>query len=222
MPKSVVIYTSSEAFSALRTLARQGATGSAIKPYTFSFAQKTESGSIRVRASEISEGAVLPAIADMVKRGEATLASAADRDVRAATYEELIGEADRTRRVARLQWTSPTCVDLGGQSVPFPVMPLIFARYREVWSAFSPARLPGGAEQALDHVQVTDFKISCAAGPFGPGAKGWVTGEMEKGRTEQEIALFNGLIDFAFYCGTGLHTEEGLGQTRRMEPQQRG
>jgi CRISPR/Cas system endoribonuclease Cas6 (RAMP superfamily) len=96
-------------------------------------------------------------------------------------------------------------------------MPLVFARYREVWSAFSTVRLPAGTEQVLQHVRVTDFKISCAASPFGPGAKGWVTVEMEKGRTEQEIALFNGLIDFAFYCGTGLHTEEGLGQTRRMD-----
>jgi hypothetical protein len=40
---------------------------------------------------------------------------------------------------------------------------------------------------------------------------------MERGRTEQEIALFNTLVDFAFYCGTGAHTDEGLGQTRRME-----
>ena len=34
------------------------------------------------------------------------------------------------------------------------------------------------------------------------GAEGWVVLEMEKGRTEQEIALFNTLVDFAFYCGT--------------------
>lgn len=220
MPASIVIYTSNETFSVLRALLRQSTAGRAVKPYTLSFGQKTGSGSIRVRASEMSEGVVLPAIADIVRRGEATLASAADRDVRAATYEELMGEADRTKRIARLQWTSPLCVELGGQPVPFPVMPLVFARYRAVWSAFSTVRLPAGAEQVFERVQVTDFRISCVASPFGPGAQGWVTVEMEKGRTEEEIALFNGLIDFAFYCGTGLHTEEGLGQTRRMDRQQ--
>ncbi len=71
--------------------------------------------------------------------------------------------------------------------------------------------------QGLAHVHVADFKLSCVATPFGPGSQGWVKLEMEKGRTEEEIALFNGLIDFAFYCGTGAHTDEGLGQTRRME-----
>ena len=54
--------------------------------------------------------------------------------------------------------------------------------------------------------------------PFGTGGQGWVTLEMEKGRTEEEIGLLNALIDFAFYCGTGVHTEAGLGQTRRIAP----
>ena len=63
---------------------------------------------------------------------------------------------------------------------------------------------------------MTDFKISCAAaGPIVRGrygrAEGWVTLEMERGRTEQEIALFNTLVDFAFYCGTGARTDEGAG-----------
>jgi CRISPR/Cas system endoribonuclease Cas6 (RAMP superfamily) len=40
--------------------------------------------------------------------------------------------------------------------------------------------------------------------------------EVEKGRTEEEIGLFNTLIDYAFFCGTGMYTDAGLGQTRRL------
>ncbi len=220
MPLSAVIYTSNAAFSYARDAARKRSEGLAIKPYTFSFAHKLETGAIRVRATELSQGFLMPVVREMVKKGEATLASGADREVREATYEELIEDADRARRVATIRFASPTIVEVQGNSVPFPVIHAIFARYREIWSAFSPVPLPPAAE-AMDHVHMTDFKISCAAGPIGAegrvGAEGWVTLEMEKGRTEQEIALFNVLVDFAFYCGTGTHTDEGLGQTSRME-----
>ena len=99
--------------------------------------------------------------------------------------------------------------------MPFPVHPIVFERYAEVWNAFSEVKMRAAAEW-LPYVHVTDFKISCLASPYGVGAQGWVALEMEKGRSEDEIGLFNTLVDFAFYCGTGLHTEEGLGQTRRF------
>jgi CRISPR/Cas system endoribonuclease Cas6 (RAMP superfamily) len=217
MPLSAVIYTSLDAFASIRDAVRKSAEGLEIKPYTFSFAHKLETGAVRVRATELAQGALMPVVGEMVKRGEATLASRADREVGEAAYEELIEDADRARRVATIRFASPTIVEVQGERVPFPVIGAIFARYREIWSAFSPVPLPP-ARQAMEHVHVTDFKISCAAaGPIGAAAEGWVTLEMERGRTEQEIALFNTLVDFAFYCGTGAYTDEGLGQTRRME-----
>ena len=217
MPLSAVIYTSNEAFSSIRDAVRKSAEGLAIKPYTFSFAHKLETGAIRVRATELAQGVLMPVVREMVKKGEATLASRADREVREATFDALIEDGDRTRRVATIRFASPTIVEVQGEGVPFPVIHAIFAGYREIWSAFSPIPLPP-AKEAMAHVHVTDFKISCAAaGSIGMGAEGWVTLEMERGRTEQEIALFNTLVDFAFYCGTGARTDEGLGQTRRME-----
>jgi hypothetical protein len=216
MPLSAVIYTSNEAFSSLRETVRKSAEGLAIKPYTFSFAHKLETGAVRVRATELTPGALMPVVRELVKKGEATLAASGDREVRGAAYEELIEDADRSRRVATIGFASPTIVEVQGKTEPFPVIHAIFARYREIWSAFSPICLPAATE-AMEHVRVTDFKISCAACHYGAGAEGWVALEMERGRTEQEIALFNTLVDFAFYCGTGAHTDEGLGQTRRME-----
>jgi hypothetical protein len=260
MPLSAAIYTSNEALSSVRDAVRKRSEGFAVKPYTFSFAHKMETGAVRVRATELAEGVLMPVVREMVKKGEATLASCADREVREAAYEELREDGDRTRRVATIRFTSPTIVEVQGEYVPFPVIHAMFAGYREIWSAFSPVPLHE-APEAMEHLHVTDFKISCAAaGPIGAGtseeptdegrgttvpsglgrwterlldpreavvhrpstsfrvgAEGWVTLEMERGRTEQEIAFFNTLIDFAFYCGTGAHTDEGLGQTKRGE-----
>ena len=169
MPLSAVIYTSIEAFSSLRDAVRKSAEGLAIKPYTFSFAHKLETGAIRVRATELAQGVLMPVVREMVKKGEATLASSADREVREAAYEELIEDGDRTRRVATIRFASPTIVEVQGEGVPFPVIHAIFTRYREIWSAFSPIPL-NPATEAMEHVHVTDFKISCAAaGPIAYG-----------------------------------------------------
>ncbi len=215
MPLSAVVYTSSESFSRLVESVRRRCEGASIRPYTFSFAHKIESG-IRVRLTELVKNAVMPLVRDMAAAGEARLASGADREVRETAYEELFADADRSMRVATLQFVSPAVVDVRGEAVPFPVIGSIFARYREIWDAFSPVPLPP-IDEVVRRLSVTDFKISCKTALSGVGAEGWVSLELERGRTEQEIALFNALVDFAFYCGSGLHTDRGLGQTRRME-----
>jgi hypothetical protein len=216
MPRSAVIYTNAAAWSDVKDLARTRWADEARKPYTFSYGQRTEAGSLRVRVCELADGVLLPAIADLVKRGNAALAAPADRDVRSRTYEEVIEDADRYGRVAIVQFTTPVIVEVSSGPVPFPVIPVIFERYIELWKTFSNVDIAAGVG-GLKGVRMTDFRLSCVSTPYGPGAQGWVRLEMEKGRTEEEIAVFNGLVDFAFYCGTGLHTEEGLGQTRRME-----
>jgi len=216
MPRSTVIYTNSDAFALFKEEARRKFKGLAIKPYTFSYAQRTDTGSMRARITELAEGALASEMAMLVERGEATLASPVDRDVRVGTFEELMGDADRTRLEVVLQFVSPVIVEVNGALGPFPVLSAAFGRYITVWNAFSEEKI-GLSEVGLAHVRITDFKISCVASPFGPGSQGWMRLEMERGRTEGQIGLFNGLLDFAFYCGTGLHTDEGLGQTRRME-----
>ena len=215
MPRSVVVYTDAATLSGLKDFARRECADCPTKPYTFSFGQKTEAGILRARICELREGALLPAIDELVKKGVAVLAAPQDRDVRVRTYGELMDEADRRTRLATLQFATPIILEVSGEVVPFPVISAIFRGYVERWEVFSNVDISGSAE-ILRHIRVTDFKISCVSTPYGPGAQGWVRLEMEKGRTEEEIALFNGLIDFAFFCGSGLHADEGLGQTRRM------
>jgi len=215
MPRSVVIYTDPATLSGLKDFARKECAPYLPKPYTFSFGQKTEVTNLRARICELREGVLAPAIDELVKKGIAVLAAPQDRDVRVRTYGELMDEADSRTRLATLQFATPIILEVSGEIVPFPVVPAIFRKYIEVWQAFSDVDISRSAD-ALRRIRLIDFKISCVATPYGPGAQGWVRLEMEKGRTEEEIALFNGLIDFAFFCGTGLHTDEGLGQTRRM------
>jgi CRISPR/Cas system endoribonuclease Cas6 (RAMP superfamily) len=177
---------------------------------------------LRIRATELKQGTLMPLLDELGKKGAATFASTGDREVRAASYEDLLGDADPFRRVAALQFASPMIAQVSEAYVPFPVTSATFDRYREAWDAFSEDALPPAAAEVMRYVRVADFRISPAATPFGTGAEGWITLEMETGRTEKEIALFNALVDFAFYCGTGVHTTEGLGQTRRMETKQGG
>jgi hypothetical protein len=215
MPRSAVIYTSPETFAGFGSSLRRKFEAHTIKPYTLSFVQKVDGAHIRVRVTELMDGSVMPMIAGLTSEGLMVSSSGVDKDVRNVAYDDLVEDADRARRVVTLQLASPVIVGLSGRQVPFPVFPFIFQEYTELWNAFSPALLPVGGEW-LAGVHLTDFKISCVKTPFGPGGQGWVTLEMEKGRTEEEIASFNTLIDFAFYCGTGLHTVDGLGQTKKM------
>ena len=120
----------------------------------------------------LSPGALMPLVREMAARGEATLASSADREVREAAYVDLIADADRARRVVALQFASPTIVEVQGERVPFPVTGAIFARYREIWNAFSPVSLPLPTAEVMGHVHVTDFKISCAAALRDRGRRG--------------------------------------------------
>ena len=216
MPLSAIAYTSDEHFTGLAALLRERFEDREIKPYTLSFAQRQAAGSVRFRATELAPGVLMPLLADMAGKKSLVLASSADREVKRASYSEILTDADRSRRVITVQYATPVIVQVMGARLPFPVIPAVFERYGQVWSNFSEVDLPAPASDAAALVRVSDFRVSCAATPYGAGAQGWVTLEIEKGRTEREIGLLNALIDFAFYCGTGLHTEAGLGQTRRI------
>jgi hypothetical protein len=214
MPRSLVLYTSNEVLARLRERLTQGYGHESIKPYTLSFAHQSEGDSRRVRITELSSYSLSPVIDDLTASGQALPVSTGDKDVRGASYEDLFESADRFRRTAVLQLLSPTIITLGGYQVAFPVLPLMLSQYVHVWNTFAGFKI-GKAPQLLEHLKVGDFRISCVQTEHGPGCQGWIALELAKGRPEEEIQQFNALVDFAFYCGTGLHTDEGLGQTRR-------
>jgi hypothetical protein len=220
MPRSVVIYTSREGFVEVKTALELLFDGEVLKPYTISPAQKTESGQVRVRVTELAENVVLPFLLDRTRNAGSIFASPGDRDVRNSSFDALIEDAERFRRVATVQFVTPTIVEVLHQPMPFPVTPSMFRRYVDVWNSFARRRFPS-EDGVAQHVHVTDFRVSCVKTPRGAGFQGWVALEIERGRTEEEIRLFNALIDFSFYSGTGFHTDEGLGQTRRTDDRDR-
>jgi CRISPR-associated endoribonuclease Cas6 len=216
MPRSVVLYASSDVVHQLKRRLHERFGSDKIKSYTCSFAHESEAGAHRVRVTELVPYALTPLLDDLVATGQALPVSTADDDVRETSYEELMQGADAHQREAILQFSSPTIIGLGGYGVCFPVLPLILSYYIHTWNSLvgSPiARAP----ELLEHVKMHDFNVSCVRTEHGAGFQGWVALEMDKGRTEEEIRSFNALVDLAFYCGTGLHTEEGLGQTKRAK-----
>ncbi len=213
MPRSLVLYTTEEALGRLRAETERLYSERPVRPYTLSFSHTTCSGS-RVRITELLDGC-LGACLDRVRAcSPAAFGATPDPDVHEASFEELIEGADRFTRQARLQFLSPTIVTLGGYGVPFPVLPLTFSCYVYAWNAFSPKKIPGTAA-LFEAIRMVDFRISCVRTSQGPAFQGWIDVEMQEGRAEEEIATFNALCDFAFFSGTGRHTEEGFGQTRR-------
>jgi hypothetical protein len=219
MPRSDIIYTSQEGFLRLKEEVFANLDPATAGVRTISAPQRSESGMVRIRITDLATEEMHPFLCSSDTYGMTVLTSA-DRDVRQRTYAEILEDADRSLRVATLQLVSPMIIPILGSPTPFPAVPFLLTHYMEKWNLFSRIPLETG-RGLLSHVHITDFKLSCAPTAYGPGAQGWVTLEAEKGRTEEELRLFNALLDFAFFSGTGLHTDEGLGQTRRLEPKGR-
>jgi hypothetical protein len=215
MPKSLVLYTSKDIHRLLEETLADAFREYSVLPYTLSFPQKTKGEMVRVRITDMADEAVGSIAGELAETKRAVLASESDPDVKSLSYQDLLENADRFNREIRLQFTSPTLLAMGLSPVQFPVLPLLFGHYVAVWNAFSPSKV-GFDPGLLDHIALTDFKVSSEKSRFGLAFQGWIDLEIEKGRTENEIAVLNMLCDFSFYCGTGIQTSRGLGQTRRV------
>lgn len=215
MPRSLILYSDKTAYDELKVALDDAFGATTVRPYTLSFPNRAGDSRLRVRVTELADGAVTPYVERLLREGRADLASAADQDVRGVSHEELLDDADRRTRVATIQFVSPTILGMDGRDVPFPVLPLMFRQWAQIWNTFAPEKL-GGVDDFVPHVRITDFKISAETTARGVGFEGRVSVELEKGLSEETIRLFNLLVDYASYCGTGLYTSEGLGQTGRL------
>jgi hypothetical protein len=223
MPRSLILYSDKTSYDELKVALDDAFGATAVRPYTLSFPNRAGDGRLRVQVTELAVGAVVPFVERLLREDRAELASVADQDVRGVSHEELLDDADRRTRVATIQFVSPTILEMDGRDVPFPVLSLMFRQWAQIWNTFSPEKL-GGVDDLVPHVHITDFKISVATTARGVGFEGRVSLELEKGLSEETIRLCNLLVDYASYCGTGVWTEDGLGQTRRSgsRSQERG
>jgi hypothetical protein len=219
MPRSLVLYTTRDIYDLFEETLADTFRDHAAPPYTLSFPQKAQGGAVRVRITEMIGQAVDDIVGGLAETKRAVLASDSEPDVRNDTYQDLRDNANRFNREMRLQFTSPTLLQMGLYPVQFPVVPLLFRHYMGAWNAFSPDKITFGPA-LLECIRLTNFRISSEKSHYGVAFQGWIDIEIAKGRNENEIAILNMLCDFSFYCGTGIHTERGLGQTRRA-PQHR-
>lgn len=152
------------------------------------------------------------------------------------TYAAIAEQALRSdEQRFRFQFASPTSFRSNGMDVPLPIPTLVFGSYWNSWKTFS-----GGST----HLDMREFTNKCVAVnetsvqstrrrfKFSDGNQPGVTCFQGGARFallkhnrklfhpdwEHGADLLRMLAEFAFYCGTGLYTTYGLGQTRPLPP----
>jgi CRISPR-associated endoribonuclease Cas6 len=136
-------------------------------------------------------------------------------------YGQLYEEASDSLRLVTLKFYSPTALKRSGRTYPLPDPCGVFLGYEEVWQAFSGIPLAPGLRKAIEEdLLLVDFRFR--RGLFAEGQDS-VTGfvgsasyRLEGRHPESILKGLNALADYAFFCGTGIGTERGMGLTRRI------
>jgi CRISPR-associated endoribonuclease Cas6 len=140
---------------------------------------------------------------------------------RCVPYDLLYEEASDCLRVITMKFYSPTTLERSGRHFPLPDPGLIFHGYATLWDAFSGPALAPGLRQAIEeHLLLADFRIQKrnqeAERESVPGFVGSATFRLTGRHPESVLKGLNVLADYAFFCGTGIGTEHGMGLTRRI------
>jgi len=136
-------------------------------------------------------------------------------------YGRLYEEASDCLRLVTLKFYSPTTLERSGHPYPLPDPCGIFLGYSRIWDAFSGIALAQGLREAIEeHLLLLDFRIQRRLSADDEGAVPGFVGSAKfrlAGRHPESILKgLNALADYAFYCGTGIGTERGMGLTRRI------
>jgi len=171
--------------------------------------------------------AVTPEVGS-VRMGEATLAvEAVMADpgqhpwAGSASYADLFaqhiqGTAAPARRL-RLQFTSPTTFRDGDVEQPFPLPRLVWRNYWQQWNLFGQPPLGELRDTLEETVVLGQWEGRTLRVHAGPRRVIGFVGTFDyyvRGRQDLWARILNLLADYAFYCGTGLATTYGMGQTR--------
>jgi CRISPR-associated endoribonuclease Cas6 len=145
----------------------------------------------------------------------------AQRWNRWVSYEQLHTEASDSLRFVTLKFCSPTALQRSGLPYPLPDPCGIFLGYSEIWNTFSGIPLARGLWQAIEErLVLIDFRLRRS--PLSdrkdslPGFIGSATFRLDGRHPESVIKGLNVMADFAFFCGTGIGTDRGMGLTRRI------
>ena len=141
--------------------------------------------------------------------------------VRLADNGRLYEEASDCLRLVTLKFYSPTTLERSGLPYPLPDPCGIFLGYSRIWDAFSGIALAPGLREAIEeHLLLVDFRIqrrlSAAEKGAVPGVVGSAKFRLAGRHPESILKGLNALADYAFFCGTGIGTDVGMGLTRRI------
>ncbi len=137
------------------------------------------------------------------------------------------GQAAAGRASVRLQFASPTAMNLGKRGaarqrmVLLPWPQYVFASLRSAWNRATGDAIPLDFEQwVAEYVMVREVRnwqtgVYRLKNGVHPGGFGDVTYEALD-REAEYVGLLNRLADFAFYSGVGSKTTMGMGQVRRL------
>jgi len=133
---------------------------------------------------------------------------------------EEIWEGASTAPDITLRFALPTTFKQRGLNLLFPIPSNVFHSYRERWNAFTPLPIDEGLiPWVQQNVAVEAHELRTQMIWFGEfqlhGFTGWCR-YTAKDQDATRLKQLNALADFAFFCGTGQKTTQGMGQTRRI------
>ncbi len=138
-------------------------------------------------------------------------------------YADIVESASADREVT-LQFESPTSFHVNGLHEPLPIPRRVYQSFLLRWNAFSGLALEPSEtflEWVTNCVAVSRFELHSETVRFGAhqqiGCIGTVSYVVAKptGGDHELVRWLNRLADYAYFCGTGHKTTQGMGQTRR-------
>ena len=146
-----------------------------------------------------------------------------DAQVTHLSYDFLLTHVQHTDRI-RMRFLSPTTFRAGDLDVPLPEPRAVFQSWLNRWNDFAPTHRRINTE-LLDVVRATvaisAHQLRTEEYDLGHtqavGFVGQVTYVILQARRLNQALVWqlNALADYAEFCGTGQHTAQGMGQTRR-------
>ncbi len=138
-----------------------------------------------------------------------------------ASYKSLLRRRRQDMQLT-LSFASPTAFKHNQLTALFPSSYSVFGRYYRTWQAFTEPNLhlsPDLMTFIDESVAVSRYELSTRVIQAGRhkllGFTGHCTYRIMK-EHPVHVRELNALADFAIFCGTGMKTTQGMGQTRRV------
>jgi len=148
------------------------------------------------------------------------------RDIVQQTYQDLMHQAG-TDVGAVLRFDTPLSFTSKEMDYLLPDPVYVFSSYLDRWNAFAPEEYridepPAFLDWVRNAVGLSRFELRTESLKFSKhqliGCVGQVQYRVIKviESTPHALKMFNVLADYAFFCGTGRKTTQGMGQTTRL------